>query len=236
VVLDELVFVPGGYTSAGQVTDVLEVYDPRSDSWTRETPLPQPLCSYAIAAAAGQMYLFGGWNGREYVPSVYIYDPATQSWASGTPLARPRGFAAASTLDDLIYVAGGYDGVVEYALLEVFDPAMEAQGQQPWSSRSAMAVPRAGLGMASAGEALYAIGGGWTAAADFNERYDPSSDTWSSIPTPLSLQWRNLGAASLQGRIFAMGGWSGGHLALNQEYRTLLYTIHLPLGAKGNGN
>jgi len=90
--------------------------------------------------------------------------------------------------------------------------------------------------MASAVGALYAIGGGWTGPVDFNERYDPSSDTWSSIPTPLPPQWRNLGVAAVGGRIFAIGGWSGGHLAVSQEYRTLLYTIHLPLGAKGDGN
>ena len=235
VVLDGKIYVPGGYTAEGRVTNVLEVYDPGNDVWLTRSPLPKPLCAYAIAAAGGRMYLFGGWDGEQYVASVYIYDPAADRWTSGTPMSQPRGFAAAGVLNDVIYLAGGYDGKREYALLEVYDPAGEARGEGPWSSRAAMAAPRGGLGLAVTGSALYAIGGGWAQPVDFNERYDPDTDTWSSIPTPLPAQWRNLGVAALDGRIFAIGGWSGGYLAVNEEYRTLLYRIHLPFGAKGSG-
>ena len=235
VLLDDKIYVPGGYTAEGQVTDVLEVYDPREDVWQTRSPLPRLLCAYAIAAAGGQMVLFGGWDGVQYVASVYIYDAAADRWTSGTPMSQPRGFAAASVLNEVIYLAGGYDGKREVALLEVYDPARDARGEEPWFSRAAMAAPRGGLGLAVAGSALYAIGGGWTQPVDFNERYDPSTNTWSSIPTPLSAQWRNLGVAALGGRIFAIGGWSGGHQAVNEEYRTLFYRIHLPLGTKGGG-
>ncbi|MDH7485519.1 MAG: LuxR C-terminal-related transcriptional regulator [Anaerolineae bacterium] len=235
VVLEGLIYVPGGYTAEGEVTDVLEVYDPQGDTWHTRAALPQPLCAYAIASAEGRMYLFGGWDGEQYVSAVYIYDPTTDGWASGTPLSSARGFAAAGELEGLIFVAGGYDGRRELALLEVYDPGQEARGKRPWATRAAMAAPRGGLGMAVTGSALYVIGGGWEQAVDFNERYDPHTDTWSSIPTPLPDQWRHLGVAALGERIFAIGGWSGGHLAVNQEYRTLLYRIHLPLGSKGSG-
>ena len=235
VVFEGLVYVPGGYTAEGQVTDVLEVYDPQDDGWRTRASLPQPLCAYAVVAAGGRMYLFGGWDGEQYVASVYIYDPAADRWTSGTPLAQRRGFAAAGELNGLIFVAGGYDGQREHTLLEVYDPGRDASGEEAWSERAAMAAPRGGLGMAVTGSALYVIGGGWEQPVDFNERYDPNTDTWSSIPTPLPDQWRNLGVAALGERIFASGGWSGGHLAVNQEYQTLLYRIHLPLGTKGGG-
>jgi len=234
VALGDRIYVPGGYTAEGQVTDVLEIYDPHQDVWITQAPLPEPLCAYAIAAAEGRLYLFGGWDGERYVDSVYIYDPITDRWSSGTPMYQPRGFAAAATLNDVIYLAGGYDGKREYALMYVYDPRKEARGEEPWSQRAAMAAPRGGLGLAATESALYAIGGGWTRPVDFNERYDPNADSWSSIPTPLPAQWRNLGVAALDdGRVFAIGGWSDGHLAVNEEYRTLLYRIHLPLGTKG---
>jgi len=234
VVLGDKVYVPGGYTAEGRVTDALEIYVPDDDLWLTGNPLPRPLCGYAIAAVEGKMFLFGGWDGARYVDSVYVYDPATDRWMSGTPMSQPRGFAAAAALNGVIYLAGGYDGRREYALLEVYDPAREGQGDGPWSQRAAMAAPRGGLALVATGSALYAIGGGWTQPVDFNERYDPNADTWSSIPTPLPAQWRNLGATALDGRIFAVGGWSGGYLAVNEEYRTLLYRIHLPLGTKGS--
>jgi len=233
VMVDDLVFVPGGYTADGKTTDVLEAYDLQRDTWTSRAPLPQPLCAYAIAAASGRIYLMGGWDGLGYVASVYIYDPQADGWVTGTSMDKPRGFAAAVAIEDTIYVAGGYDGTREYAQLDAYHPAAEDEGANPWTRRSDMASPRGGLGVATTGDALYAIGGGWTTSVGFNERYDPSSDTWSSIPMPLAPQWRNMGVAALDGRVFAVGGWSGGHLALNEEYRTLLY--FLPLGAKSDG-
>jgi DNA-binding CsgD family transcriptional regulator len=231
-VVDGMIYVPGGYTVDGTPTDVLEVYDTRQDTWTSRSPLPQPLCAYAMAATPGRIYLIGGWDGSGYVASVYIYDPQEDRWLTGVPMDEPRGFAAAIALDDTILVAGGYDGTKEFAQMYAYHPAAQERGADPWTRRADMASPRGGLGIASTGDALYAIGGGWTASADFSERYDPSTDTWSSIPMPLASHWRNMGVTALGGRVFAVGGWSGGHLALNEEYRTLLY--FLPLGAKSD--
>ena len=38
---------------------------------------------------------------------------------------------------------------------------------------------------------------------------DPKTDTWSSFETPYTSQWRNLGLAVIDTKIYAVGGWDG---------------------------
>ncbi|QLQ05593.1 MAG: hypothetical protein HZY76_05520 [Anaerolineae bacterium] len=42
------------------------------------------------------------------------------------------------------------------------------------------------MGLGTEGSALYAFGGGWDQALDFHERYDPFSNTWSTVASPFS--------------------------------------------------
>jgi hypothetical protein len=86
---------------------------------------------------------------------------------------------------------GGYDGERELVTCTVYDPATET-----WAACAPLAVGRGGLGLVSLGGHLYAIGGGgWTSYLGFNERYNPASDTWSPIETPLIGEWSAAGTA-----------------------------------------
>ncbi len=230
-VLGDEVYVPGGYDREGRVVAAVEVYAPGRDSWRSVAPLPAPRCGYALAAGGGRLYLFGGWDGTRYVPDVLIYDPEADSWTYGTPLGRARGFAAAASYEGRIYVAGGYDGVSELAACEVYDPALEGTGESPWRELEAMSQPRGGLGLVVAGSRLYAVGGGWNGGLAYNESYDVAGDRWRPFPTPVLGRWRNLGVAAVENSLgttlYALGGWSGDLLAVNQAYRAVL-RIFLP--------
>ena len=81
---------------------------------------------------------------------------------------------------------------------------------------------------------MYAIGGGWQRAAGFNERYDTLTNTWSSIPSPIPGQWLNPGVASRGSLVYAVGGWSGGYLDLNEAFQST-FRAFLPLGVSGQG-
>ncbi|MDI7277455.1 MAG: kelch repeat-containing protein, partial [Anaerolineae bacterium] len=230
-VLGDEVYVPGGYDSHGQVVAGVEVYTPATDSWRSACPLPVPRCGYALAATGGRLYLFGGWDGSRYVADVLIYDPEQDAWTYGTPLGRARAFAAAATYDARIYLAGGYDGTNELALCEVYDPALEGTDQSPWRALAPMSEARGGLGLVVAGTRLYAVGGGWNGRLAYNESYEVSSDRWRPFPSPVLGRWRTLGLAAVESSLgttlYAMGGWSGDLLAVNQAYRALL-NIYLP--------
>ena len=56
---------------------------------------------------------------------------------------------------------------------------------------------------------LFAVGGGWEHTLNTSEKYDPQTDTWSEFETPYASQWRNLGLAVIDTKIYAVGGWDG---------------------------
>ncbi len=226
------VYAVGGCTSGGGISDALEVYDPARDAWSVLNPMPVPLCAHAVAAVDDRLYVFGGWDGVRYVSDVLMYDPATDAWEQRTPMPVARGFLGAAALDGRIYVVGGYDGRREYALAHRYDPAADARGEAAWEALPAMTEPRGGLGVAVEGGALYAMGGGWRGGLEYNERFDPLSNTWSRVDSPLRTQWRNPGVAALGPKVYVVGGWSGDYLNITAAYQSSFRTF-LPLGSRG---
>jgi DNA-binding CsgD family transcriptional regulator/N-acetylneuraminic acid mutarotase len=233
VSLGARIYVPGGTTATGGVTNVLEVYDVQADTWEARAPLPAAVAAYGLAAVDGKIYLFGGWDGQAYRSEVYIYDPVSDAWSEGVALPTPRAFLAAAALNKLIYVAGGEDGRQELAEVLSYDTSVDPTVETPWTIRSPLSQGRAGHAMTAAGARLYVVGGGWRDSLAYNEQYDSRLDAWSKFGTPIVGQWRNLGLAVADGKLFAAGGWSGSYLAVNEAYQVLLRQLLPSLGGKG---
>jgi len=234
VVLGGRIYVPGGSLSDGQVSSQLEVYDPSASApgtWGSASPMPRGLSAYAIAAHNGNLYVFGGWDGKAYVAEAYRYDPGQDAWSAVSPMKAGRAFTGAGAIGDHIYVVGGYDGQAELAACEAYAPATDS-----WDTCLSMNVPRGGIGVAVIADTLYAIGGGWKSYLVENEYFSPASGTWSTFPSPLLQEWRNLGAAANGTYLYAIGGWDGGFLGVNQAYRAI-YRLYMPstLGQNGGG-
>ena len=62
----------------------------------------------------------------------------------------------------------------------------------------------------------------------FNERYDPRIDAWIRVDTPVTGQWQGLGLAFAYPNLYAIGGWNGDFLSVNEAYQAL-YQIVIPL-------
>jgi DNA-binding CsgD family transcriptional regulator len=216
VTLEERIWVAGGCDINGQATDALEVYDPQADRWETRAVLPAPRCAYALVAEDGQLYLFGGWDGDDYVDTVLVYDPAQDLWRAATPSGQPRGFLAAGAIDGNIYVVGGYDDQTEYADCALYHPARDT-----WEACEPMRARRGGLSLVVVRDGLYALGGGWDSPLAFSESYDPKQGVWIDFDTPVTSTWRSLGAAVVGTNIYALGGWSSDILGTNQEYKAL---------------
>jgi DNA-binding CsgD family transcriptional regulator len=223
VALTEKLLVPGGCDASGTPQAITHLYDPKNDTWSEGASLPQPLCAYALAVYDERAYLFGGWNGATYQAVGYVYDSANDTW---TEIARPaeaRGFGAAATLADRIFYVGGYDDKREWSTCEVYLPEADR-----WESCAPMLLPRGGLGLAAIGGRVYAIGGGWTAYLGFNERYDPATDTWSVVQTPIVGEWRNLGLTARDTSLYVVGGWSGDYLNRVYAIEVLPWRVFIP--------
>lgn len=226
-VLGDRIYAVGGGGEQGRPLDVMEVYDPAADQWSEGVSLPTPLAAHTAAAAKDKLYLFGGWNGTSYTADALAYDPVAGRWERLPLLPTPRGFAGSAVVRDQLLVVGGYDGQRELALCERFD-----LGREEWERCPAMSTPRGGAGVAAVAGQVYVIGGGWESFVTFSERYNPGSETWFNVETPLLLtggEWRNLGVTAVGTRVYAVGGWQRGrYLTVNQAYETLPNRLYLP--------
>ena len=222
-VISGTVIVPGGYTTSGVPTSIVEAYNPVSDTWRSLSPLPAPRFAYAIAAYRDRVYVFGGWDGKSYVSSVFAYDPSTDHWSTRASMPLARGFSAAAAITNTIYVVGGYADGHEFNRCDRYLVA-----EDRWETCAPMTVARGGLGLVNVGNRLYAIGGGWTGYLTFNERYDPATDSWSTVPTPFTGQWRGMGVTAIGNDIYALGGWNGQYQPVAEKYNPFPFNIFVP--------
>jgi len=235
VELEGRIYLPGGRMGDGRMSDQLEIYEPgagASGAWSTGQSMPKGMCAYALAAYGGDLYLFGGWDGRSYVSESYRYCPREDQWYPLPPMPTPRAFAGAGTIGERIYVVGGYNEQVELATCEMYDP-----GEGAWETCPPMNAPRGGLSVAVIADTLYAIGGGWESFLVKNEYYSPDGGAWKTFSSPILQEWRDMGVAVNETSLYAIGGWDGELLGTNQAYRAI-YRLYLPnaMGQSGSSS
>ena len=131
VVIDGLIHVAGGLTSRSrlgawlEVTGVLEIYDPKNNTWSTKTPMPTARAATAGGVVDGKLYVVGGSLLPDYTTqtTVEVYDPKTESWSSQIPMPTRRAEMAAGVVDETLYVVGGLQdnsGIV--SVNEAFSP------------------------------------------------------------------------------------------------------------------
>lgn len=96
----------GVITGAGSA--VVESYDPATDSWRAETPMPTARWGLAAGTASGAIFALGGFDGSTSGSQVVErFDPPGGTWSSPGNLAVPRGLLAAGVTTDTILIVGG---------------------------------------------------------------------------------------------------------------------------------
>jgi hypothetical protein len=175
------------------------------------------------------LYLFGGWNGEVFENTIFTYTAGDKAWEIlDQTLAAPVGFLGAGVVDNIIYLVGGYDGTQEFDTMYAFDPTTHQL-----TEKARLQERRGGLGVATGGRSLYAVGGGWDHSSTSSEKYDPTTDTWTPIETPFAGQWRNLGLATVDTSIYAIGGWNGdaeNYMDSVVSYQ-FIYQLFLPISS-----
>ena len=88
------------------------VYDYNTASWTEvaEESAPTPRSGHSAAWVGGKMFVFGGYDEKEFSNGAFAYDLKKNSWEAITGLPdnlEPRAYATARTFKGKIYIWGG---------------------------------------------------------------------------------------------------------------------------------
>jgi N-acetylneuraminic acid mutarotase len=114
---DDKIYVFGGAAGMSDdrntpILNTVEVYDPKTDSWSFRKPMPTLRFDHvAVMAADSKIYIMGGAVTYDDVSaSVLIYDPEKDIWETAPNMILPRAaLAAVATPDGKIYAIGGTD-------------------------------------------------------------------------------------------------------------------------------
>ena len=204
VALGDYIYVIGGKTALGVVSNRVDRYDPLTDTWDEVEPLLEERFNAASVVWENSIIVIGGRNNsNQTLSTVEQYIPETDTWATLEGLVQAREGHNAIVLDGSIYAVGGSDAVGRiFDSVEQFNPA-----QNSWSTSSQwqLDIPRASFAMTAVNDSAFVIGG-FTAFGPlgFVQRFHPLegvANRESLMPAR-----GGLAAASKGDRIFAMGG------------------------------
>jgi len=234
-VVENKIYVIGGDSGNWEVgitpTSVNEVYDPATDTWETLTPMPTKRMAVSANVVDGKIYVIGG---GQRAPNTNfdvneVYDTETDTWTTKTPVPTGVEHHTSTVVDNKIYVIGG---AVKVTLNQIYDTETDT-----WSNGSllpkgvdaAAAVATSGV---YAPERIYVIGGKQDLdAVNFNQIYDPETDTWST-GTAMQTARYGLGVAIIDDVLYAIGGregWVGFPIsAANEQYTPAGYIPEFP--------
>lgn len=193
------------------VVDLVERYDPQTDSWDTPAPLPEAMHHTNAAAIDDRIYVAGFLQTLQFTANarMFIYDTAADAWTEGTeiPPGREAGSAGVAVSRGRMFVFGGLQGSQPVATAQYFDPDTES-----WTPIADLPGARDHLVGTSIDDRVFAVGGrGGGIGSHVTDVlvYDEDADAWDlvqSMPTSRG----GMAGAVLRGWIFVAGGEGNG--------------------------
>ncbi|MDE2291318.1 MAG: fibronectin type III domain-containing protein, partial [Elusimicrobia bacterium] len=222
------VYVTGGIVSGAASAEVWSAAvapDGSVGAWRRETDLPAPRESHALAVWAGRLYVVGGFNG--VVQSSVLWtavrpDGTLGGWAAAAPLPAPRYRLAAVAAGGWLYAFGGDNGVLAQAGVYAA-PIADDGTLGSWSAGTSLPSARSGLAAVAVGTTVYAAGGaGAGVLTDVLSAAlsGPSVGPWTAR-TPLPAGVFRQALVGSPDRLVSLGGYDGSAAVSAVEAATL---------------
>jgi hypothetical protein len=239
------IYVIGGFngtnpsTGFNVNTGANEMYNPETDTWTAEAPMPNPTEGIQADVVGGNIYVISGLLGTVTGPtgspepnissSVWVYNPSANSWSTATPIPTPVFYYASAVVDNKVYVEGGEDSTGYTGLNQIYNPQTDT-----WTEGQSMPVTvvQAAAGATTGALApakLYIIGGTSDGFDGVNatQIYDPQANNWT-LGAQMPKARLGLGVAVINDSLYALGGIStiysyGTTYAVNEQYIPIDY-------------
>jgi DNA-binding CsgD family transcriptional regulator len=229
VIIGEKIYVPGGKLANGQISNTLEIYDPRQDSWEICALMPKTLSSYAIADYEGGLYIFGGWDGKQVANSVLFYDPESDEWKQDNSLVFNLHNAKADTLSTGIILVGEQNEIEPTLKAIQFLPSRYINGEYPWQDISQLPIISSDISIAVINDLIYVF------SIEKNKNiidhnlifYDSA---WNSLPIELQEDnYCNPLLVSIGPQFFIFLPNVDNSITKLFQYQALYYEIYIPI-------
>lgn len=146
-VADGKIYIISGYTGnigIASVTNLTQVYDPQTNTWSQATPIPISAPSSAAAVLTGNdgstdLYVVNGaWasNPLEAQAITQVYFPTNNTWSQATPMMVDRAGLVATVVGNTLYTFGGGHNIFRPDSADVWQFTPEAA-----TSSSAISQP-----------------------------------------------------------------------------------------------
>jgi N-acetylneuraminic acid mutarotase len=172
-VIGDTLYVAGGMTHNGRLSNALEAFDFRTERWRRLADMPTPREHTIGAAVDGSMYVAGGRTlESDSIHAFERYDPETDTWTRLPQLPQDAGSLEAASVDGYFLAVAGDDDREGWVTGKVqrYDPAANE-----WTQLPEMRTKRHGMAAAVADGRLWVFGGSPCArfaASDIVESFD----------------------------------------------------------------
>jgi N-acetylneuraminic acid mutarotase len=193
--------------------DLVQSFDPRTNTWRNETSLPAPRSDAALAVLKGGIYVFGGGSGTGISTTALVLRNGKWKTLPEARLPEPRRYAAAVSFGEFIYLLGGMYKDADYTTVTNtfwrWSPGLKSWEVLP----PFPGPPRINHAMVQNDKSIYIFGGATTAphngVENLNDvyKYDPKNRSWTRLPD-LPVANRALSAVSVGHRVLLLGGYT----------------------------
>jgi len=232
-VLNNKFYVIGGANQDLGTTDLVQVYDPVSDSWSQAAnKLLSRRWGHSSNMIDGTIYVMGGLaTGRgDGNDTIEVYASGSDGWVEKGLMTPGRIGHRTCEFNEKIYVSGGeYEepSLSVLDLVDVYDPSTET-----WESLTPMPTPRIFHGICVVEDTIYVMGGGkdypYSGIVSI-EAYDPVENTWKQRAN-LKHGLADFSVCVIDNKIFCMGGyflWGTPGVAKVQVYDPVVDSVYM---------
>ncbi len=221
VVIDDTLYLFGGYTMGTKSSKRADVYDPAKKSWRRLADLPSAITHINTVLDGRSVWIAGGFKDGypgKAITEVWNYDIDKNTYAAAPALPEPRAGGGLALVGRRLHYIGGLmaDRDTDSADHWVINADGALDGSAEWTSAAPMPAPRNQFGAATFGGKIYAMGGQFNHDSGQTDQsrtdiYDPATDSWSTGPDLPRPHSHAEGSTFVSGgRIFMIGGMTGG--------------------------
>ncbi|XP_005988805.1 kelch-like protein 31 [Latimeria chalumnae] len=213
-VMDGFLYVAGGEdqndarNQAKHAVSNLCRYDPRFNTWIHLASMIHKRTHFSLSAYNGLLFAVGGRNSEGILASFECYIPSTNTWQLKSPMDIARCCHASVIINGKILVTGGYINNAYSRTVCSYEPATDT-----WRDCVSLSTPRGWHCAATLSDRAYIMGGSQLGARAERvdvlpvECYNPHTGQWSYV-APLPTGTSTAGVATLNGRLYLLGGWN----------------------------